>query len=334
MLVCESPRLFVICKRHAVRIKQTAAILILRKCLEVNGLRFLSEIMRQRRRAIRKGHGHKVIKEDDKTKQNVLLSNVSEYRIVGCSSECAVAVILVMMTLVFLLWLLLYYGHFILCWLNVGMCTPLMDIVAMSYELSSGKERNESLAIDINGDISGIELCAEFITFDNPSTDFKLILLVTDSREHFTELPSNQILDGAVIFDDVVSPTENIDKVLESFGKWQKEHEDTLFIQVLSVEKVTEWLIDESLLHKLRCHQIGVMFLFPTRNSAEEASSIMNQIRFYKYGGIRNAVFYKEEMHRPNRIKMLMNFLYPDVSLQLVNDSMQDNMRDNFRAKH
>merc|ERR1712218_26466 len=89
---------------------------------------------------------------------------------------------------------------------------------------------------------------------------------------------------------------QNIDQLIALYSHWRQEKDDVLYLKVLTIADFKRWTADDAIYHKLQCHQIGVMWLFHLHDEEELVQSEIRQIRFYEFGGIRNAVFYHERL--------------------------------------
>ena len=230
-----------------------------------------------------------------------------------CKSECMVAFVLLLTTLIISFILFICYGHFVLCWLNVGMCTPLIDVARIAYQLSTNSSSLNTLN-DI--DPSSMELDIHHICDSyQSSANFKLVLLFKSSSQQFYNssvsamrlFPSGVYLDSAVENDH-----KSLQDIYTEYSLWRRANQD-IYIKVIYLDDFKFFSEDLNVYRYIDCHQIGVVWIlsFDDINN-EQLQMIINNMTFYKYGGIRHSIFYYEQLESSNKnryMSMLHRFI-------------------------
>ena len=100
----------------------------------------------------------------------------------------------------------------------------------------------------------------------------------------------------------------NFSGLYTKYIHWRKEN-DEVYIQSISVDDFKVFARDRNLYRFIRCHQIGIVWLLNFEDTDIESQSLLDNMTFYKYGGIRHAVFYYQQLHLINYQNMLLSFL-------------------------
>ena len=205
--------------------------------------------------------------------------------------KCMVVVVVLFLTFFFGLLCCVFYGHFVLCWLNVGMCTPLIDLITISYKLS----RNESMVAIPHVELHESEhdgLCVMHPPEKNQSAEFKFVLLIT-YLDQFRGSNIFKILgENNGIHVAINHPTNiplNFSGLYTKYIHWRKET-DEVYIQSISVDDFKVFARDRNLYRFIRCHQIGIVWLLNFEDTDIELQSLLDDMTFYEYGGVRHAV--------------------------------------------
>eukprot|EP01084_Bolivina_argentea_P215592 366041_1 len=223
--------------------------------------------------------------------------------------ECVIVLILLLITFMIVFALLMYYGHFILCYVNVGMCTPLIDLVTIAYQLSTNASSINVVTNDLEIDLLDYGSLCDLYALDQMA-NFKLVLLITYSHDEFKLSNMFDVLNNEfnvkIDFSDVESTELN--DIYQEFILW-KEENDGVYIKIVQLHEFKKFVSSGDMYKYIQCHQIGVLWLLNLEDDDINVKTMINNMMFFKYGGIRHFVFYYEHSHLPNYVNMLHVFL-------------------------
>ena len=217
------------------------------------------------------------------------------------------------MTIIICFILFICYGHFVLCWLNVGMCTPLMDVARIAYQLSTNSSSLNTLNnIDSNSmELDNNHICDSY----QSSANFKLVLLFTSSSQKFykSSLLTMHLFQSGVYLDSAVdNDYKSLQDIYTEYSLWRQENKE-IYIKVIYLEDLKFFSEDLNIYRYIDCHEINVVWIlsFDDVNN-QQLQMIINNMTFYKYGGIRHSIFYYEQLESSNKnryMSMLHRFV-------------------------
>lgn len=242
------------------------------------------------------------------------------------SNECMVAFCLILITIIICFVLFMYYGHFILCYLNVGMCTPLMDIARIAYTLSINA--SSPILNDIDNkemDINFDDICDLYFDIKQKQqyiANFKLVVFISVLPQPF-QLSNIFTEYLGVYLNSDSNKVQSLEDIYKEYSLWlqqQLQQDDmNIYIQLLHVDKYKDfYLTDPNIDQYIYCHQIGIVWFLRFEDiENEDLQSMISNLTFYKHGGIRQSLFYFEQLQDDNKKKKYKSMLFDFLQIKV-----------------